>query len=312
MTCYSPLNAVRTNTVNKKTGKKRISFNIGTDGEPIRLPCGQCIGCRIDRSRQWAIRCVNEASLYDDNVFITLTYNDENLPYDGSLRKSDVQKFFKRLRKHIFKETGKKIRYYYCGEYGEKNNRPHYHAIIFDYNFSDWIYLHSTSNGSDIYTSPTLERIWNKGFVSIGTVNFQSVAYIARYILKKINGKNKEIIDEKTGLKPYERIDRVYGEIVEVLPEFTDMSRRPGIGRDWFDKYRSDFYPKDFTNINGMRVKPPRYYDTLLEQVDFEMYDDIKNGRMINAFNSCEDNESRLRQKKIIKESQVNMLKRNI
>ena len=256
MSCFKPVTAVITPRKNKN-GKNIISFKKGVDGEPMQLPCQKCIGCRLDHSREWATRVVHEASLHEENCFITLTYNDKHIPRDGSLLKSDVQKFFKKFRRTneaiytILDEnlqpikyvrgkkkgqyktgttTVKRTPYYYAGEYGEKNNRPHYHAIIFNHNFHDWVYLYTTPNGSDIYTSPTLEKIWGKGFVTIGTVTFESAAYIARYVMKKINGVMADEIDKKTGLKPYERCETEYGEIVEiykVLPEFSDMSRRP-------------------------------------------------------------------------------------
>lgn len=341
MSCFKPVTAVITSNLNKN-GKRIISFNTGVDGIPTQIPCGGCIGCRLDYSREWATRITHEAQLHDDNCFLTLTYNDDNIPRDGSLVKSHVQKFIKRLRHHleapyclidenlqpVYYKRGKKkgtikygratvekIKYYYCGEYGDKNNRPHYHAIIFNYNFNDWLYLHTTSNGSDIYTSPTLEKLWGHGFVTIGTVTFESAAYIARYCMKKINGKMADIINKKTGLKPYERSETIYGELVEiykVLPEFSDMSRRPGIGSDWFTRYKSDCYPKDFTTVRGMRIKPPKYYDKLLEQVDPDMHDQIKNGRLMSAFLSNEGDESRLTARRKVKEAQYKKLPRNL
>jgi hypothetical protein len=340
MSCFNPVSAVLTERLNKN-GNRIVEFG-AVDGEPIFVKCNNCIGCRLDYSREWATRITHEAQLHDDNCFITLTYNDDNIPRDGSLVKKDIQNFIKRLRKSLempyclidekcrpvlYKRgkkkgqpkmatsTFKKIKYYYCGEYGDKNNRPHYHAIIFNHNFNDWVYLHTTDNGSDIYTSPTLEKIWGKGFVTIGTVTFESAAYIARYCVKKINGKMADTIDKITGLKPYERCETVFGEIVEiykVLPEFADMSRRPGIGRDWFNKYRSDCYPKDYTTINGMRIKPPKAYDRYLQEIDEQMYDEIKNGRMLSAFNSGESDESRLNARRIVKEAQYSKLKRQL
>ena len=151
------------------------------------VPCGQCIGCRLERSRQWAIRCVHEASLHTDNCFITLTYSPDCLPSDGSLNHDDFQKFFKRLRKHI---APKKIRYYMCGEYGEdlqqpsKLGRPHFHACLFGLDFDDK-QLYIVRDDVKLYTSATLEKIWGKGFVTIGDVTFESAAYVARYIAKK-------------------------------------------------------------------------------------------------------------------------------
>jgi hypothetical protein len=163
----------------------------------IEISCGQCIGCRLTRSRHWATRIVHEAQCHDENVFITLTYNPENLPPDCGLRKKDFQDFMKRLRKAF---PNNKIRYYHCGEYGDNTNRPHYHAILHGINFSDWCYLFDSPSGQPIYTSTTLEKIWSKGFVTIGEVTFESAAYVARYVVKKITGKGQDKIDERSGL----------------------------------------------------------------------------------------------------------------
>lgn len=260
------------------------------------------------------MRICHEASLYDDNCFITLTYNAENCPPDGGLIKSDFQKFMKRLRK---KYSDRKIRFYQCGEYGDRNNRPHYHAILFNYNFDDWTYLHTTANGSDIYTSPTLSKIWGLGFVTIGSVNFESAGYVARYCMKKLNGQKVDEIDEKTGLKPYERINDFTGEIHEVLPEYATMSRGGrhgrGIGYDWISEYTNDVYPKDFTTIRGVKMRPPKYYDKCLEEIDPYLYDTIKNGRQEQQFLMQADNtEQRLSVRETIKAAQFNQLKRSL
>jgi hypothetical protein len=301
MACFKPLEAYR-----QDDGE--IVFK-DTGGSPLLLPCGQCIGCRLDRSRDWALRCVHEAQLHDDNCFITLTYSPENLPPDGGLVKSDFQKFMKRLRK---KYDGKRIRYYMCGEYGDRNNRPHYHAILFGMNFDDWTFLFNSPGGEPIYTSPELEKIWGLGYVTIGKVTFESAAYVSRYIMKKINGAKADEIDPETDLKHYQRID-IYGEIKDVHPEYNAMSRRPGIASDWIKRFTGDVYPKDYTTIRGVRHTPPRYYDKYLESIDEEMYDDIKQGRMITAYELAKDNTpERRKQKEIVKIAQHGQLKRQI
>lgn len=238
-------------------GKRKIVFNhkFGYIDQPVTIPCGQCIGCRLERSRQWAIRCVHEASLHEDNCFITLTYNNENLPKDGSLQLSDFQKFMKRLRKHFYGTT---IRFFHCGEYGAKFARPHYHACIFGLDFQDKQFL-KTVNGNHYYTSPTLHNLWSKGFHTIGDVSFESAAYVARYITKKITGK--------AAVEYYEtgEICETTGEIFSRKPEYTTMSRRPGIGKKWFDKYMADVFPGDFVLLKDKKLKPPKYYDKLYE-----------------------------------------------
>ena len=211
MPCYYPLHGYRAKHP-EPSGKRRIVFNPkqGIQDEQVDVPCGQCIGCKLERSKQWAIRCVHEASMHQDNSFITLTYNDEHLPENGQLVKKDFQKFMKRLRK----KCGK-VRYYQCGEYGSQYDdqgnkitdslnrellgRPHFHACLFGLDFPDKE-LWTVRNGINLYRSPTLEKIWKKGYSSIGNVTFESAAYVARYITKKLNGdKEKETCE--LGLK---------------------------------------------------------------------------------------------------------------
>ena len=301
MACFHPLTAY-------KNLQGQIIFTDKFGGDSLTLPCGQCIGCRLERSRQWAMRCVHEASMHQDNCFITLTYDPKHIPPDGSLIKSDFQKFMKRLRK----QTGKKIRYYHCGEYGDNTSRPHYHAILFGYNFSDWVYLFDSPSGEAIYSSPTLEKIWKKGFVTLGTVTFESAGYVARYCMKKLNGPLKDQVNEKTGLKPYERFNDYTGEISEVLPEYSTMSRRPGIGHTWISTYTRDVYPKDFTTIRGMRLAPAKYYDKYLRGIDPELYDDIKSGRELSTYLSDDNTRERLSAKETVKKAQFNQLKRSL
>jgi hypothetical protein len=308
MPCFKPLTAYRA-----ESGE--VEFKESKGARPMQLPCGQCIGCRLDKSRTWATRIVHEASLYgDNNCFITLTYNPENLPPDCGLIKSDFQKFMKRLRRAY---PNKKIKFYHCGEYGDRTNRPHYHAILFNHNFDDWVYLFDSPSGEPIFTSPQLEKIWGLGFVTVGTVTFESAAYVARYVMKKLNGSAAEQINNETGLKHYERINSFTGEISEVLPEYSTMSRGGrngrGIAFDWINKYISDCYPKDFTTIRGIKVKPPRYYDLYLESIDPQMYDDIKEGRNIERYLRADDNSPlRLLQKEKVKEAQFNKLIRSL
>ena len=245
MPCYKPLVGWRSRELTEK-GKRKIVFNPSKGFLDLRetIPCGQCIGCRLERSRQWAIRCVHEASLHKDNCFITLTYNNENLPKDGSLILKDFQDFMKRLR-HKF---GSGIRFFHCGEYGEKFKRPHYHACLFGLSLPDRR-LHSQSNGHKLYVSEILNELWqHKGYAIIGELTFESAAYVARYITKKITGEPAK--------EHYEGICEVTGEITKRKPEYTTMSRRPGIASDWFKKYKSDVYPGDFVVLRNKKLKP--------------------------------------------------------
>lgn len=231
---------------------------------PVNLPCGQCTGCRLEHSRHWAIRCMHEAQLHLSNCFITLTYDDKHLPENGSLVKSDFQKFMKLLR---YYDGGKNtIRYYHCGEYGEQFKRPHYHAILFGLDFPDK-QVFRVRDGIRLYTSEALSRIWGKGFVTIGDVTFESAAYVARYVTKKITGDRKEKISTYTGLKHYEKLIPETGEVVEIEAEYATMSRRPGIGRAWYEQFKKEVFPSDEVIMRGKKLKPPRYY-TSLYQID--------------------------------------------
>lgn len=271
----------------------------------MSVACGQCLGCRLDKSQMWAARIVHEAHEWDHNCFITLTYSDEHLPADGSLDKKHFQKFMKRLRKHF---RPKKIRYYHCGEYGGENDRPHYHACLFNLDFADKE-LWTVHNDNPLYTSPTLEKLWPFGFVTIGALTYQSAAYAARYCLKKITGNladehYKRFLIDEDGC-----IEREYW----LQPEYTTMSRRPGIGRNFYDRYKSDFFPSDETPIpgEGVRKTTPRYYEQILRDEDPDAYETIKNLRQ--AFREAHGDEyspERLMAKYKVKKAQVGQLTR--
>lgn len=279
MACFNPLVAFRGKIPNALSGRFPMVFSArdaSDPDDPIKLPCGQCIGCRLERSRQWAVRCVHEASLYEKNCFITLTFAPEHLPKSGSLDKRDFQLFMKRLRK----KYGSGVRYFHCGEYGEKNGRPHYHACLFNFDFPDRE-LWSTRGDVKLFTSKALEDLWPFGFCTIGDVTFESAAYVARYITKKITG-------DRAGAH-YERINDK-GECFKLEPEYTTMSRRPGIGKPWLDKYTSDVYPHDRVVLRGQLMRPPKYYDSLFELANPEVFDDVKESRRRKQVTCAKDN----------------------
>lgn len=272
MPCFSPIPAYRLENGN-------VSFDHRVDGFHFSVPCGQCIGCRLERSRQWAVRCMHEAALYaPNNAFITLTYDDDHIPYRNALDYRVFQLFLKRLRKEVLPF---KIRFYMCGEYGPDNGRPHYHAIIFNYGFlGDRTYWSKTPCGERIYRSAQLESLWPYGFASVGNVTFESAAYIARYCVEKVTGQFAQA--------HYARVD---AEGAYVLPaEFNHMSTRPGIGASWLEKYRSDVYPMDHVIVNGRECKPPRYYDKLLRRMNPAMLDAVREEREYQASMRVEDN----------------------
>lgn len=257
MACYHPIHAFYGKETN---GKCQIVFKKSESwkGEPIDLPCGQCIGCRLEYSRQWAIRCMHESSLYDENCFITLTYKTECLPENGQLNLRHFQLFMKRLRKK-FKD--RKIRFYHCGEYGERFGRPHYHCLLFNLDFPDKV-IFGESGENTLYTSQILDDLWeNKGLCIIGSVSFESAGYVARYMMKKAKGNAKDP-------------DRV--------SEYATMSRMPGIGNFYANKYLYDMYPRDKIFMNGQGMMPPKYYDSVLEKVDPEIYEKVKKRRKNN------------------------------
>lgn len=177
----------------------------------------------------------------------------------------------KRLRFHF---GDKKIRFFHCGEYGEKYGRPHYHAILFGIDFDDK-QLHTIINGNRLYTSPTLEKLWPYGYSSIGNVTFESAAYVARYIMKKVTGDQAD--------EHYSVINEETGEILYKQPEYTTMSRRPGIAAGWFEQYADDVYPKDFVTVRGKKMRPPKFYDRLMEKTRPYEIEDIKAARVEKA-----------------------------
>lgn len=292
------------------------------------LPCGQCIGCRLERSRQWAIRCVHHAQCYEHNAFITLTYDPEHLE-TRSLDHRDWQLFMKRLRKFASIELKKRvglyqpdlpassrretrdggaesqISYYMAGEYGTKNRRPHFHACLFNYQFQDRKYYSTTSTTSKLYTSNTLNNLWGKGFTSIGDVNIQSAAYVARYIISKQTGPN--------AWQYYQHIDPDTGEIHDLRPEYNRMSLKTPIGKNWFNQYNTDVYPQGIVRTRTGAFRSPRYYDKLFQQLDEVSYDEMKKQREEEGRARRGDNTpQRLAAKERVQRAQLNQLLRKI
>lgn len=252
MPCNSPFAAYR---------RPGGGISFGKDGyrdRIIMLPCGGCIGCRLDRALGWTVRCLHEAQQSKHCCFLTLTYNELSTPATGTLVKRDLQLFWKRFRKAIAPTT---IRYFAVGEYGPELERPHYHALVFGYDFTDKK-IHSRRNGYALYRSPTLERLWTAGFSTIGALTFETAAYCARYCLKKITG---DLAAEHYGAK---------------LPEFMTCSLRPAIGKTWLEQFKTDVYPHDYVVTRGKERKVPKYYDKQLDELELEQ---IKRARISKA-----------------------------
>lgn len=270
----------------------------------VEVACGQCIGCRLERSRQWAVRCMHEASLYQENCFITLTYAEEFCPV--SLWYRDFQLFMKRLRKSF---SDRVVRFYCGGEYGEQLGRPHFHACLFNVGFVDKLYYKRVGEHI-LYTSGRLQKLWPFGFSSVGSLTFESAAYIARYCVAKVTGEAAK--------SHYRRVDPRSGVVLQVEPEFNRMSLRPGVGGEWMRRYHGDVYPKGKVVVNGHLANPPRYYDKLVKRGEFEkfdsfVYDDLQTKREYDAYLRRDDNTvARLAVKEAVAQARVNLRKREL
>lgn len=291
MPCSRPLNAWRARRVNADSGKRSITFDIrkGYVDMPLTLPCGKCIFCKLEHSRNMAVRCAHEASLYENNCFLTLTYNDEHLPKHGFLDYDRPVKFMKDLRAAIDYEYQKKdlpvplIKSFGCAEYGEKNKRPHYHLCLFNYDFHDKKLYKTTPRGDKLHTSQFLQDLWPDGHSIIGSLTFESAAYVARYVTKKQTGKKAE--------SHYEVLNEATGELLQRPPEKPIcVSKRPAIGKNWFEKFHTDVYPSDEVVLRGKISMPPKYYDRLLELANPELFQEIKKERKKTALENRDRN----------------------
>jgi len=247
VSCFHPIQAYQS-----PEGGKLVFADVG-DVRPITIPCGSCVGCRTTRARNWAIRCMHEASLHTYNSFVTLTYSDANLPESGSLVYRDFQNFMKRLRK-----SKGPARFFMCAEYGTRTLRPHYHALLFGVHFHDREKLFTTPAGHDVYVSAELSKLWGLGHCSIGSVTTGSAMYIAKYCITK----------KPSDSPAYSRVDIDTGEVTRVLPEFSHMSLKPGIGAAWFAKYKEDCFPHDYIYVDGVKRPVPKYYKSLLSDLE--------------------------------------------
>ena len=291
MVCYTPMQAYR-------TAGGGITFNpsAGFLDRPLKIKCGQCEGCRLAYSREWAIRCYHESKMHEENVYVTLTYKTP--PGGGTLIKDELSKFMHRLRH----SQGNGIRFFGCGEYAplpasssasasastSAFGRPHYHAIIFNWKPNDLRQFKKNKSDQWIYTSRQLDKIWGLGHTYSGEATFQSSAYVARYILKKINGAQQDT--------HYKTVDPETGEITnDVIQEFTTQSlgtkETGGIGKSWYEKFGlTDAHNHDKIICSGRSYPVPRYYDKLLEKNNPARYAAIKLERVRNAGKHAENN----------------------
>jgi len=263
MACNNPLQGWKSKTQNKTTGKYPVVFSGSKANMKMEMtvPCGKCAGCHKQRTQSWGIRAMHEALLNDQNSFITLSYNDKHLPPAGSLKPEDFTLFMKRLRQHC---EPKKIRYLMCGEYGEKKERPHYHLLLFGYQFPDLKLYRITKNGDILYNSAQLHKIWGKGFAPIGNVTLASSQYVAKYINKK--PKNKP----------------------DAVAPYNNASRNPGLGIPFLEKNWIQIYKHDMLRLDGRNYKPPRAYDKWLEANYPGWYKEIKHARRVYRKNNLD------------------------
>ena len=247
----------------------------------IQVPCGKCLECRIQHARDWADRCVLESKQYKDNYFVTLTYDDENLPPKASLEPKHLQLFLKRLRKRF---KGIKIRFLACGEYGDGSMRPHYHIILFNCPLSDLSYVFQKmengklvnhlrpNNKNDLMFSKTIYECWqHQGMISVGRFNYDTAAYVSQYVTKKCNPK----------------MEHVYKEL-GLVPEFLRMSNRPGIGAQFFNDN------DDLHSVGNIIIPSdgeahvaniPRYYDKLfIKKYGEDVFSHFQKNRLEKKF----------------------------
>lgn len=303
MPCNHPLPAWRTRA-RLPSGKLGVTFsyNQADSSLKLELPCGRCIGCRLERARQWGIRLLHEAKLHQDNWFVTLTYNEATLPRTvqglPTLQPLDFTLFMKRLRKYIETHRGGgasapaprphppgfrpyAVRYYQCGEYGETTQRPHHHAIFFNLQLPDLKPIHYARARNDahaLYTSAILETIWGKGMISVGKVTFETAAYVAGYVTKKITGPEaKAHYQGRT-------------------PEYSTMSRRPGIGYGFLTTYKEEIINNDSIIIRGIEVRPPKAYDRILERRDPDLYAELQLRRSLEPQRQVKHRERQARE----------------
>lgn len=285
MPCYHPLPAWYKRRINPETGKRGITFRIedGFADKPIQVPCGTCIGCSQVRARYWSVRCLHESKMHMWNWFVTFTYDDEHLPSSGSLSKRDWQLFMKRFRK-----VYGKVRFFMCGQYGERSLRPHYHALFFGVRFDD-VRRYGGDSEKQLYVSRRLDGIWGLGECKISVLNMATIHYVTAYMGRSTLDKEK---------------CSVFG----LECEFQLMSRRPGLGRSWLERYWSDVYPSGLVVLRGgVKLGPPRYYDDYMEEVDPKIMRRLRYARREFLEGSVDNSGKRLVVREAVAEGKVRL-----
>lgn len=320
MPCHYPVSCYR--LADKSGNSDRIVFALVKGMNVVsefKIPCGQCVGCKTERARQWAVRCVHEASLWKSNSVVTLTYNDAHIPDGNCLDYSHFQLFMKRLRKkfcHYLPKKGmsgpyRTVRFFMCGEYGDSFGRPHFHAALFNVFFDDRVYFKTTPAGTRLYTSKTLDGLWcdrndvSFGFATVGDLDARSAGYIARYTMKKRFGHGSDEF--------YKYTDVETGEVLEKDKEFVRMSLKPGIGSGFYSKWFNDIYPHDLVVVNGVAQKPPRYYSLKLKQDNSDLHEELLYKREQKVRDHINDNtQERLEVKEEVLIARIRNCKREL
>lgn len=315
MSCFYPKLAFYNNSI-----KQRIKWTtsdyysnsflgtpkhpLGPQWVPIPMPCGKCLDCNLKRSREMATRCVHEAKMHSEqnrsSCFVTLTYSPENLPPGNNFDFSHTDQFMRALRRKY-----KGIKSYGCAEYGDENGRAHYHLLLFGIFPKDAYHWRNSPNprmSCPLYRSPQFEEFWPYGQIEIGHLTFQSSAYVCRYVMKK-----HRVSKEQTE-----------AELKKFAEKAICISRRPGIGRTYIEKYWPEIYANSAVLIPGpndtiVKARIPRYYDKVAEQLKVIDLDKIKAERILKAQeNKADLTRERMAVKAIFKAEQIKSLKRSI
>lgn len=246
------------------------------------------------------MRCMHEASLWEDNCFVTLTYDQAHLPPLASLRYRDFQLFMKKLRRW----RGADVRFYMCGEYGPEGSRPHYHALLFNCDFQDRKPLSRSGSGFLMYESKKLSALWEHGFATVQDLSRATAGYTARYVMKKATGDRAKVV--------YSRVD-ADGVMHSIEPEFSRMSLRPGIGAGWIDRFSDSTYRDDFVVADGVKYKPPRYYDKRARRAGLADFEALEFARELRGRSHAADTtDERLAVREQVHEARVRNLKRDL
>lgn len=295
MTCFYPIRGFRGPGGKVVASRAKSALQVS-----VVVPCGRCMGCRLDRARDWAVRISHEVSLHEHTCFVTLTYDNEHLPEGATLVKKHCQDFMKRLRKSI---EPARVRFFLCGEYGGQNKRPHYHVLLFGYRPDD-AWLWTVRNNCRVFRAPSLEALWTFGNSEFGEVTPASADYVARYSVKSAEQDADRFV----------RWDSETGETWEVEPEFCLMSRKPMIGELWFRKYASDCFPSDFLVVDGRKVPVPRAYKKRLSEVDEELRRKrvFASGFKFDPKVRENSTDERLRVREEVRREKLNRLKREL